>query len=222
MFFGQIKDVKGLDILLKGFALARTMDASLRLLIGGRVWKTDFSKYQEIIESHGLAPYCALHIHHIPDAEVPCFYRRADLVVLPHLRIYQSDVDLGAMSYGSAVLVSDIAGMLEAVVDESTSFVFRSRDARHLAQRIGEIFSNPGTPMASARRGCAWSPTATTGAAWESRFWTVMNARCVLPIEAPAREDRAPRAAAALHAPVSLRCRWGSIDNPGGLYEKAT
>ena len=144
VLFGQIKNVKGLDVLLKGFALARTTDSSLRLLIGGRVWKTDFSKYQAIIESHGLAPYCALHIRYILDAEVPFLYRCADLVVLPQLRIYQSGVVLGAMSYGSAVLVSDIAGMLEAVVDESTGFVFRNRDARHLAQRVGEIFSKPG------------------------------------------------------------------------------
>ena len=144
VFFGQIKDVKGLDVLLRGFALAREQDKSLRLLIGGRVRKTDFSKYEEIIKGHGLAPYCSLHIRYIPDEEVPFFYRCADLVVLPHLRIYQSGVVLGAMSYGSAVLVSDIAGMLEAVVDESTGFVFRSRDPIHLAQRIGEIFSIPG------------------------------------------------------------------------------
>ena len=143
VFFGQIKDVKGLDVLLQGFALAREKDKSLHLVIGGRVWKTDFSKYAQIIESHGLAPHCSLHIRYIPDAEVPYFYRCADLVVLPHLRIYQSGVVLLAMSYGSPVLVSDIAGMLEAISDERTGFVFRSRDAAHLAQRIGEIFSVP-------------------------------------------------------------------------------
>ncbi len=144
VFFGQIKDVKGLDVLLQGFALARQQDERLHLLIGGRVWKTDFARYAEIIERHGLAPHCSLHIRYIPDAEVPYFYRCADLVVLPHLRIYQSGAVLLAMSYGSPVLVSDIAGMLEAVSDEATGFVFRSRDPAHLAQRIGEIFAAPG------------------------------------------------------------------------------
>lgn len=144
LFFGQIKDVKGLDVLLKGFALARQSDKSLHLLIGGRVWKTDFSKYAALIDRHGLAPYCSLHIRYIKDAEVPYFYRCADLVVLPYLRIYQSGVVLQAMSYGSPVLVSDIAGMLEAVDDESTGFVFRSQDPEHLAQRIGSVFAVPG------------------------------------------------------------------------------
>jgi glycosyltransferase involved in cell wall biosynthesis len=153
VFFGQIKDVKGLEILLEAFALALQKDPSLHLLIGGRVWKTDFAKYQDIIDRHGLAPYCSLHIRYIPDDEVPHFYRCADLVVLPYLRIYQSGVALLAMSHGSPVLVSDIEGMLEAVDDEHTGFVFKARDPGHLAQRIGDIFRVPGRAAEIAQAG---------------------------------------------------------------------
>lgn len=153
VFFGQIKDVKGLDVLLEGFALARQQDKRLHLLIGGRVWKTDFSKYAQIIERHGLGPHCTLHIRYIPDEEAPFFYRCADLVVLPYLRIYQSGVVLEAMSHGSPVLVSDLAGMLEAVDDERTGFVFKRHDPDHLAQRIGEIFSVPGKSASVGRAG---------------------------------------------------------------------
>jgi D-inositol-3-phosphate glycosyltransferase len=153
VFFGQIKDVKGLEILLEGFALALQKDRSLHLLIGGRVWKTDFSKYQDIIDRHGLAPSCSLHIRYIPDDEVAYFYRCADLVVLPYLRIYQSGVVLLAMSYGSPVLVSDIEGLLEAVEDERTGFVFKGRDPGHLAQRLGDIFSVPGRAEEIAQAG---------------------------------------------------------------------
>ena len=153
VFFGQIKDVKGLGVLLEGFALALQRDPSLHLLIGGRVWKTDFAKYQDIIDRHGLAPACSLHIRYVPDDEVAYFYRCADLVVLPYVRIYQSGVALLAMSYGSPVLVSDIDGMLEAVDDERTGFVFRSTDAEHLAQRVSDIFSIPGHSNAIAQAG---------------------------------------------------------------------
>jgi glycosyltransferase involved in cell wall biosynthesis len=153
VFFGQIKDVKGLEVLLEGFAFALKKDPSLHLLIGGRVWKTDFSKHQDIINRLGLAPSCSLHIRYIPDQEVPYFYRCADLVVLPYLRIYQSAVVLLAMSYGSAVLVSNIDGMLEAVDDEQTGFVFTGRDPNHLAQRIGDIFSRPGHAQEIAQAG---------------------------------------------------------------------
>jgi D-inositol-3-phosphate glycosyltransferase len=153
VFFGQIKDVKGLDVLLNAFALARESDKSLHLLIGGRVWKTDFSKYSDIIEKYNLTPHCTLHIRYIPDAEVKFFYRSADLVVLPYRRIYQSGVILEAMSYSSAVLVSNIDGMLEVIDDERTGFVFKNQDPQHLAQRIGEIFLTPGHSDKIAQEG---------------------------------------------------------------------
>jgi glycosyltransferase involved in cell wall biosynthesis len=153
LFFGQIKDVKGLDVLLEGFSMALQHDPKLHLLIGGRVWKTDFSKYQQIIDKHGLGPHCTLQIRYIADAEVPFFHRCADLVVLPYLRIYQSGVVLLAMSYGNPVLVSDIEGLLEAVSDGSTGFVFRSLDSAHLAERVGEIFATPGQRAEIAQEG---------------------------------------------------------------------
>ena len=43
--------------------------------------------------------------------------------------------------------------MLEAVEDERTGFVFRSQDATHLAQRIGEIFSVSGHSSAIGQAG---------------------------------------------------------------------
>ena len=153
LFFGQIKDVKGLDILLQGFALARKTDASLHLLVAGRLWKTDFSRYAKIIDEFDLQHHCTLHIRYIPDEEVAYFYKCADLVILPYRRIYQSGVVLEAMSFGRPVLVSDIDGMLEAVEDECTGFVFRNQDPEHLAQRIGEIFSVPGYSSDIAKAG---------------------------------------------------------------------
>lgn len=153
LFFGHIKDVKGLDVLLRGFALARAADPSLHLLIAGRVWKSDFSRYDELIAHLGLAPHCTLHIRYIDDAEAPYFYLCADLVVLPYLRIYQSGVVLEAMSHGSPVLVSDIPGMLEVIDHGRTGFVFKSGDPQHLSQRIAEAFAATGRRAQVAHAG---------------------------------------------------------------------
>jgi D-inositol-3-phosphate glycosyltransferase len=143
LFFGQIKEVKGLNILIEAFAKALQKDSALRLVIAGKVWKDDFSKYQQLITAHSLQEVCSCHIRYIPDAEVPIFYQCADLVALPYLKIYQSGVVLMAMSYGRSVLVSDIPGMMEVVVDTQSGFVFRSGDADHMAARINEVFETP-------------------------------------------------------------------------------
>ena len=153
LFFGQIKDVKGLDLLLNAMPLVLQRHPDAVLLIAGKPWKTDFVAYQAKIDDLGINHACITNIRFIPDEEVPLYYGAADLVVLPYRRIYQSGVVLMAMSYGKAVLVSDIPGMLEVVQDQETGFVFRSGNVDDLVQRICAIFASQPIMESVAKRG---------------------------------------------------------------------
>ena len=153
LFFGQIKEVKGLDVLLRAMPAVLHRHPDAVLLIAGKPWKTDFSGYQATIERLGIQAACYAHIRYIPDEEVPFYYGVADLVVLPYRHIYQSGVVLMAMSYGKAVLVSDIPGMLEVVQDGETGFVFRSGDEADLAERACKLFADPESVESISGRG---------------------------------------------------------------------
>lgn len=153
LFFGQIKDVKGLDVLLNAMPAVLRQYPEAVLLIAGKPWKTDFAEYQARIDELEIHDSCVTHIRYIPDEDVPLYYGAADLVVLPYRRIYQSGVVLMAMSYGKAVLVSDIPGMLEVVQDQETGFVFCSGDVDDLVQRICTIIANQSLVESVARRG---------------------------------------------------------------------
>lgn len=142
LFFGQIKEVKGLDILIDAIPDLLKKHPNLILLIAGKPWKTNFSKYQERIEKFDLERACISHIKFIPNEEIPVYYSAANLVVLPYLRIYQSGILLTAMSYRKAVVVSDIPGMLESVRDGVTGFTFKCGDAKDLSRRIDEALSD--------------------------------------------------------------------------------
>src|SRR5690606_11332376 len=48
LFFGQIKEVKGLDLLINAFALLKK--DNYKLIIAGKVWKDNFDKYEELIK----------------------------------------------------------------------------------------------------------------------------------------------------------------------------
>jgi D-inositol-3-phosphate glycosyltransferase len=143
LFFGQIKEVKGLDILLRSLPGVVKKIPDLRLMIAGRVWKDDFNKYQRIIEDNGLKEYCILNIEYIPNEKVSDFFSAADLVILPYRKIYQSGTVLLAMSYGKPVLASDLAGMREVVKDGETGFLFPDGDVQKLSEKIIEILSEP-------------------------------------------------------------------------------
>lgn len=141
LFFGQIKQVKGLDLLLEAMPAVAAAVPDVVLVIAGRPWKNDFSRYEEQIKELGIASYCRLHIRFIADQEVGLFYAAADVVVLPYRRIYQSGVLLLAMSHGKAVLASDLAGMTEIVTEGENGYVFPSGSSQALAQALARTLT---------------------------------------------------------------------------------
>ncbi len=144
LFFGQIKEVKGLEVLLKAIPLLdEVVRRRVRLVIAGKVWKDEFAKYLDIIEKNSLSDCITLEIRYIHDNEVSYFYQCADAVVLPYKRIYQSGVVLMAMSFGIPVIVSNIPGMLEVVTDAETGLVFKSEDPTDLARCLNEAERSP-------------------------------------------------------------------------------
>lgn len=142
LFFGQIKKVKGLDILLSALPEVITKYKDLKLVIAGRVWREDFADYVNIINKYGIEDSVIAHIRYIKDSEVASYYQAADLVVLPYRRIYQSGVLLMAMSYRKPVLTSDIPGMIEIVSDGKNGFVFRSGNVGSLSSKMIDILSD--------------------------------------------------------------------------------
>ena len=144
LFFGQIKDVKGLDLLLEAIPEVVEEHSDTILLIAGKPWKTDFSTYEAQMEKLAIREHCIAHIRYIDDEDVPLYYSAADVVALPYRRIYQSGVVLMAMSYGKAVLVSDLPGMTEIVTDGIDGYVFKRGDASDLAQKLCAALEDEG------------------------------------------------------------------------------
>lgn len=143
LFFGQIKEVKGLDVLLRAMPRVIRAYPDAILLIAGKVWKDDFARYERMIEDLGIRGSCISHIRYVPDAEVSRYYAAADAVVLPYRRIYQSGVLLMAMSHAKATVVSDLAGMTETVTDGVEGYSFPAGDAEALADKLVEALSDP-------------------------------------------------------------------------------
>jgi len=153
LFFGQIKEVKGLDLLLEAMPEVLKKHPDAVLLIAGKPWKSDFTAFEVQMEKLGIRERCITHIRFIPDAELPNYYSAADLVALPYRRIYQSGVVLMAMSYVRPVLVSDLPGMTEIVSDGDTGLVFRQGDTGSLAAKLDEALTDTTARQQMAVRG---------------------------------------------------------------------
>lgn len=144
LFFGMIKKVKGLDVLLHALKNVIKENPDVLLLIAGKPWENDFSNYQRIIDENNLSDYCLLHTKFIPHADVEHYYCAADLVVLPYNKIFQSGVLMMTLSYGKPTLVSDLPPLKEVVTDMQTAFLFESENPISLAEKLNLILLDPG------------------------------------------------------------------------------
>lgn len=138
LFFGQIKKVKGLDLLLNSIPL---VNKDILLIIAGKPWKDDFSQYNDIIYNLNIEKKINLYIRYISDYERDIFFKASDLLVLPYREVYQSGVLLMAMSYKLLVLASDIEANSEIISDGENGFLFKNGSSINLASKINFILN---------------------------------------------------------------------------------
>ena len=105
--FGVLRPYKGVDVLLEAFRGARGRRAVDRR--AGRGWPS--SRCGRRPRARGGTVRFVDRF--VTDPELPAFFRRADVVVLPYRRIDQSGVLYTALAFGKAMVLSDVGGFSE-------------------------------------------------------------------------------------------------------------
>lgn len=142
LFFGMIKKVKGLEVLLKALTEVKKKHPDILLVIAGKVWENDFTLYQEIINANNLQDFCLLHTKFISQEDVAHYYCASDLVVLPYKKIYQSGVLMMTLSYEKPALASNLPPLKEVINDNVNGFLFESENPASLSEKINNILSD--------------------------------------------------------------------------------
>lgn len=144
LFFGQIKKVKGVGILLEAFGKLAQKRDDLYLVIAGGVWKDDFGSYQEIIEKYKLTDkQIKTDISFISDNEVGYYYSACDIAILPYLDVYQSGVIQLVYAYGKPAVATAIAPFMEIVEDGVTGYLCKPNDVNSLIDTIERAVAVP-------------------------------------------------------------------------------
>ena len=140
MFFGYVRDYKGLDVLLDAWALlkAEGKTAGRKLLVVGEVYGSD-EKYRQQIERLGLAEDVVMHNEFVPDGEVAEWFSVADMVALPYKSATQSGVTQVAYAFGVPMVVTNVGGLAEMVEDDVVG-VLAEVSARSVADAIARCY----------------------------------------------------------------------------------
>lgn len=122
LFFGFIRDYKGLDLAIEAMADPRVRALPVKLLVAGEFYK-DPKPYHDLIARLGVADKLALRTDFIPNGEVGRYFSAADMVVQPYKHATQSGVTQIAYHFHKPMLVTDVGGLAEIVPHGRVGYV---------------------------------------------------------------------------------------------------
>lgn len=140
LFFGFIRDYKGLDVLIEAFSLVRK-ELDVKLIVAGEFYETE-EKYLKLIEKHKLENAIILKKDFIPTSEVKHYFSASDAVVLPYKSATQSGIVQVAVNFCKPVIATDVGGIGEVIEDGKTGFVVEKENPEKLAHAIIDFYKN--------------------------------------------------------------------------------
>lgn len=140
LFFGFIRDYKGLDLLLEAFADERIRNLRLKLIVAGEFY-CDETPYRKIIDDRNLADRVIMSNDFIPDSRVREYFCAADVVVQPYKSATQSGVTQIAFHFNKPMIITDVGGLSEFVPDGIAGYVVQPEPAR-IADAIEMFYSH--------------------------------------------------------------------------------
>jgi glycosyltransferase involved in cell wall biosynthesis len=157
LFFGLLRPYKGLDVLMEAW----------RGIEDAELWIVGMPR-MDVAALRADAPSNVRFVaRYVDDDELPAYFERADLVVLPYREIEQSGVLFTALAFGKPLLVSDIGGFAE-LAERGAAHAVAPGDARALHDALAGLLANPAAlaalgerALVAARGDYGWEAIAT-------------------------------------------------------------
>jgi glycosyltransferase involved in cell wall biosynthesis len=143
LFFGAIKEYKGVDILLNSISLVPEKINNLTLIIAGMPDPIELKyEYENKISNLPKEINVIFHDKFISNADIEKYFITSDVVVLPYRRISHSGVLHLAYSFGRPVIATNVGDFEESIEEGKSGFVATSNNPESLSEKIIQSFSN--------------------------------------------------------------------------------
>jgi glycosyltransferase involved in cell wall biosynthesis len=135
LYFGLVRPYKGVDVLVEAFEQVEGAE----LWVVGRPVELSVEPLRRLA-TRGRVRFVD---RYVSDAELPAYFRRADLLALPHLNVDVSGVLFAGLAFGKAMVLSDVGGFRELVDDHGAGVLVPPGDRRALAGAISRLLADP-------------------------------------------------------------------------------
>lgn len=140
LFFGLIRDYKGLDLLLRAFADERLRNKRVKLIVAGEFY-SNAELYERLERELDLAEHIVWYKEFIPADRVRYFFAAADLVAQPYKSATQSGITQIAYHFERPMLVTNVGGLAEIVPHGRVGYVVQP-DAADIADALVDFVDN--------------------------------------------------------------------------------
>lgn len=140
LFFGFIRDYKGLDILLKAIADERIKNSDIKLIVAGEFYNNS-ETYFELEKQLGLEGKIVWRTDFIADEQVKNYFCASDIIVQPYKTATQSGVTQIAYHFEKPMLVTNVGGLPEIVPNGKVGYSVEP-EAKVIADAINDFYAN--------------------------------------------------------------------------------
>ena len=140
LFFGFIRDYKGLDILLKAIADERIKNSDVKLIVAGEFYNNS-ETYFELEKQLGLEGKIIWRTDFIADEQVKNYFCASDIIVQPYKTATQSGVTQIAYHFEKPMLVTNVGGLPEIVPNGKVGYSVEPNETV-IADAINDFYSN--------------------------------------------------------------------------------
>lgn len=140
LFFGFIRDYKGLDLLLEAFADSRLREYPVKLIVAGEFY-SESQKYYDLIEQLKLNEHLILRTDFIPNEQVAHYFSACDIIAQPYKTATQSGVTQIGFHFEKPMLVTNVGGLGEIIIDGKIGYVTKP-EKNDIADALVDFFSS--------------------------------------------------------------------------------
>jgi len=139
LFFGYIRQYKGLMNLIEALPLIRNQVSNAHLLIVGEFYDNP-QPYLNTIKRLDLGANITIINEYVANEAVHVYFTAANLAVLPYNEATQSGILSIAYGFAKPVVITDVGGLAELVDDGKTGFIVPPHDIPKLADSVIRYF----------------------------------------------------------------------------------
>lgn len=135
LFFGFIREYKGLDLLIESIKL----HPDIKLIVAGEFY-IDSKPYFDLAEKLCVSNQILWKNQFIPDDEIKYYFSAADVVILPYKNATQSGITQIAYHFNTPMIATNVGGLEDFVKDGEVGFLVNP-DSESIAKGINRFYN---------------------------------------------------------------------------------